>query len=252
MRLLLYSTPSPAQDLALEEALHTAVEDGSSPATWRVWQAASPAVILGTGLEAAREVDLAAAGAGGLAVLRRHSGGGAVVIGPGVLNYSACYLFSGLPGSQTIRGAMSAALQPLLSLLAEWGLKVCAAGLSDLTVACADGGLRKIAGNAQARKKRSVLVHGTLLASPDCELMARVLRYPSRAPEYRAGRGHSAFLTSLREQGAPDDLPALAQGLARVLASGTGLEENPLPEEQRRAAKLLAEKYGTAEWNLRR
>ena len=75
-RFLLYTAECPACDLAIEEAVHTAVEDGLSPNTWRLWQAAGPAVVLGTGLEAAKEVDLEAARAEGIAVLRRHSGGG--------------------------------------------------------------------------------------------------------------------------------------------------------------------------------
>ena len=112
--------------------------------------------------------------------------------------------------------------------------------------------LRKIAGNAQARKKHSVLVHGTLLANPDLDRMARLLRYPSAAPEYRAGRGHNSFLTSLREQGAPHDLASFATGLARALDCGAATVETLSLEEQRRAAKLLAEKYATKEWNLRR
>ena len=278
--------------MAIEEAVHTAVEDGLSPNTWRLWQAAGPAVVLGTGLEAAKEVALEAAGAEGIAVLRRHSGGGAVLIGPGVINYSAFYRFIDLPGAETIRGAMSAALRPVVSLLAAWGLRVRETGLSDLAVACAGETpalrtaavagetpalrtaavagetpalrtaavpaapagteLRKIAGHAQARKKHSVLVHGTLLANPDLERIARLLRYPSAAPEYRAGRDHRAFLTSLREQGAPDDLASFTAGLARALDCVANTVENPSLEEQRRAAKLLAEKYGTKEWNLRR
>ncbi|MGD0092207.1 MAG: hypothetical protein ABSE73_20010 [Planctomycetota bacterium] len=252
MRLLLYSAGSPAQDLALEEAIQTTVEEGLSTNTWRLWQAAVPCVVLGTGLEAAREAALDAARAEGLPVLRRHSGGGAVVIGPGVLNYSAFYQLKDLPGSETIRGAMSASLKPVLALLAAWGLPACEMGLSDLAVARADGLLRKIAGNAQARKRHSVLVHGSLLADPDLERIARVLRFPSAAPEYRAGRSHSAFLTSLREQGAPYDLGSFVAALARALEHPASPEEAPSAEEQRRAAKLLAEKYGTAEWNFRR
>jgi len=252
LRFLIYTAESPARDLALEEAIHTAVEDGLSANTWRLWQAAGPAVVLGTGLEAAKEVDLDAARAEGTPVLRRHSGGGAVVIGPGVINYSAFYLFKDLPGSETIRGAMSAALSPIISTLAGWGLRVCEIGLSDLAVACGGEDLRKIAGNAQARKKNSVLVHGTLLARPDLERIARLLRYPSAAPEYRAGRAHRSFLTSLRELGAPHDLAAFAAGLARALDCEANMVETASMEEQRRAAKLLAEKYGTREWNLRR
>ena len=251
-RLLFYTAPSPAEDLALEEAIHLAVESGASPNTWRVWQAHAPAVILGTGQEAAKEADLDTAAKENVPILRRHSGGGTVIIGPGAINFSAFYLFQDLPGSQTIRGAMSAALQPVIQLLAGWKLKVQEAGISDLVVIAHDGALRKIAGNSQARKRLSVVVHGTLLADPDWARMARLLRFPSKAPDYRAGRDHRAFLTSLKENGAPHDLKSFLEGLAAALTCGNAMEPMPAAAELARAEQLVAEKYGNPEWNLRR
>ena len=251
LRVLLHTAPSPQEDLALEEAIHLAVEAGESPNTWRLWQAELPALVLGTGQEAAREVDLNAAADERAAVVRRHSGGGAVLIGPGVLNYSAFYAFRDLPGSETIRGAMSAALRPILAVLANWKLNAREAGLSDL-VLVGDGGVRKISGNAQARKKSSVVVHGTLLADPDWTRLARLLRYPSKAPDYRLNRGHRGFLTSLRENGAPYDLNSFAAGLPPVLGSDINIERAPTTGELKQAAQLARDKYSRPEWNLRR
>src|SRR5438874_9893583 len=107
MRLLIYTAPGAAADLALEETIHISVEDGSSPNTWRLWQAATAAVILGTGQESAREADLERTKQAGVPVLRRHSGGGAVAIGPGVINFSGFFRFADMPGSETIGGAMA-------------------------------------------------------------------------------------------------------------------------------------------------
>ncbi len=252
MRLLLYSAPTPAEDLALEEALHLAVEEGASPNTWRLWQAAQAAVILGTGQEAAKEVNLDAARAEQVSVLRRHSGGGAVLIGPGIINFSAFFVISQLPGAETIRGAMSAVLKPIVALLAARGIEAREAGLSDLAVCGVDGTLRKIAGNAQARKKASVAVHGALLADPDWPRIARLLRFPSSTPEYRAGREHRAFLTSLKETGAPADLASFTEGLLPALPSGILREDGPRAAEQARACELLREKYANVDWNFRR
>jgi lipoate---protein ligase len=252
MRLLLYTAPSPAEDLALEEAIHTTVEERLSPLTWRSWQATTPAVILGTGQESAKEADLEKCRSENVPVLRRHSGGGTVVIGPGAINFSAMFPISELPGSETIRGAMSAALKPVVDLLASWKLAACEAGLSDLAVKTSDGTLRKIAGNSQARKKISVVVHGTMLADPDWPRIGRLLRFPSSVPDYRAGRDHRAFLTSLKENEAPHDLNSFSEGLRRHLPSGIYIDYAPSDEERSRAAKLLKEKYAAPEWNLRR
>ena len=252
MRFLLYSAPVASHDLALEEAIQLLVEENASPNTWRLWQAASPTIILGTGQEHAREANLENVRAENVPVLRRHSGGGAVVIGPGVFNYSAFYRFADLPGSETIRGAMHAALRPLVAMLESHGLQIKEAGLSDLAVLGADGTLRKIAGNSQARKRLSVVVHGTLLADPDWARMERLLKFPSVPPEYRAGRGHREFLTSLKECGVPTDFDSFAHELAKHLPSDIMVERSPSADELKRAKELLNEKYSRDEWNLRR
>lgn len=251
MRFLVHAAAAPAEDLALEEALHLAVEEGLSPNTWRLWQAAAPAVILGTGQESALEADLERAATAGVSVLRRHSGGGAVVIGAGVLNFSGFFKFADVLGSETIRGAMAAVLQPVQAVLAEWKIATQLAGLSDLAALCDGGALRKIGGNAQARKRHSFVVHGTILADPDWARIDGLLRFPSSAPDYRAGRGHREFLTSLRELGAPSGLDAFSQAMA-VRTGATAIESAPSASEAERAAKLLVEKYGTRQWNLRR
>jgi lipoate-protein ligase A len=252
MRLLLYTAKTPAEDLALEEAIHTALEDDVSPNTWRLWQASMPAVILGTGQEHARETNQDTLKSREVPVLRRHSGGGAVVIGPGAINFSAFYRFADLKGSETIRGAMSAALRPVIAALARLGIQAREAGLSDLAVLSPDGTLRKIAGNSQARKKRGVVVHGTLLADPDFAFIQSVLSFPSSVPDYRSGRDHRSFLTSLRELQARCDLESFTKELIAELPSDILITTEASAEEQTRAARLLGEKYGTSAWNLRR
>jgi len=252
MRLLNFTAPTPSADLALEEAIHLSVEAGASPATWRLWIAREPAIVLGTGQEHQREANVPEARKRGVHLLRRHSGGGAVVIGPGAINFSAFYPYNELEGSGTIKGAMLAALLPVVEVLRRWNLKPHDAGLSDIALLCQDGLLRKVAGNSQARKKNSVVVHGTLLADPDWERMAAVLPFPSSVPEYRAGRGHREFLTSLKEQGAPCDLDSFRDSLLTVLPGAIECADAATAVEQQRAAELLEEKYTREDWNFRR
>ncbi len=251
-RFLIYSAPTPAEDLALDEAIQLGLEKGTSGPTWRLWQSRVPAIILGTGQQHALEVNLEAAQRRGLPVLRRHSGGGSVLIGPGVINYSGFFYYEGLPGSKTITGATQAALQPVIRALEKLGAKSGCAGLSDLAVSVEDGSLKKIAGNSQARKRRSVLVHGTLLADPDWTLLSDVLAFPSRTPDYRAGRDHRTFLTSLRDLNLQFDLPSFVEAFHGCMNSNAVWSENPQAAELEEAALLLEQKYSQLSWNLRR
>jgi hypothetical protein len=58
----------------------------------------------------------------------------------------------------------------------------------------------KFGGNAQALSKKRWLHHTSLLWSFDENRMRRMLKQPARAPEYRGGREHGSFLTSLEAQ----------------------------------------------------
>lgn len=58
----------------------------------------------------------------------------------------------------------------------------------------------KFGGNAQALSRRRWLHHSSLLWSFDPLRMRRLLKQPARAPEYREGREHGSFLTSLEAQ----------------------------------------------------
>lgn len=58
----------------------------------------------------------------------------------------------------------------------------------------------KFGGNAQALSKKRWLHHTSLLWSLDHRRMTEMLKQPVRAPDYRKGRAHGLFLTSLEAQ----------------------------------------------------
>jgi lipoate-protein ligase A len=72
-------------------------------------------------------------------------------------------------------------------------------------------GDRKISGNAQARRWKALLVHGTLLVDFDYELAEAVLKHPPREPAYRRGRAHRDFLVTLRSLGVNVDRNSIEQ-----------------------------------------
>ena len=179
------SFDSPAANLVADVMLLEQCEDSGNEIL-RTWSPNRPAVILGRGNDPSTNVDLAACMRDRISVLRRESGGGTVLLGPGCLCYS---LVMRIESDPDLVGAAGANAFFLRKLSEAFGREVSVAGESDLVV-----GKRKIAGHAQRRKQRSVLFHGSLLVSMDLELIAHYLPIPARRPDYREGRRHLDFL----------------------------------------------------------
>jgi len=134
-------------------------------------------VVVGYANKLHREVNLDNARARGIPVLRRCSGGGTVVQGPGCLNYSlvlkipeAGPLTAIAPTNLHIMQQLCAALRPLLGTK----LTPVVRGFTDLAM-----GERKFSGNAQRRRRHALLFHGTFLLDFDLPVIEQVLRFPS-------------------------------------------------------------------------
>ena len=184
--------PSPQENLAFDEALLDLCEAGNDDVL-RVWEPREHCVVLGYSSRMCEEVNLASCRARAIPILRRCSGGGTVLQGPGCLNFSLVLQIrepGPLAGIRTTTAYVLTAHQQALAPLI--GSAITLQGSSDLTM----GGL-KFSGNAQRRRRHAVLVHGTFLLGLDLRLMEEVLPLPSREPAYRQQRPHRRFLTSL-------------------------------------------------------
>lgn len=238
MHLLDLTLPEPAANLALDEALLLAAEEGGLSPVLRLWELQTYAVVLGAAGSLGIDVNEAACQADGVPILRRSSGGGTVVIGPGCLLYSvvlsyefAPRLHEIVPSIRYVLGRMANALEPLVP-----GVKL--EGISDLTL----NGV-KLSGNSQQRKRKHFLHHGTLLCGFDLEQISRYLNPPERQPEYRGDRAHREFVMNLHAD--------VALVRERILGEWAPTSNyGPIPWEQMRA--LTLEKFGKEEWVRRR
>ena len=88
MRILDLTLPTPAENLACEEVLLHGAEAGESGEILRFWESPEYFAVVGYANKVASEVNIAACEARGIPILRRCSGGGTVVQGPGCLNYA--------------------------------------------------------------------------------------------------------------------------------------------------------------------
>jgi lipoate---protein ligase len=237
MHFLALTLPTPAANLALDEALLLRAEADEGGEVLRFWEQSSLAVVLGAGCRLDDDVDEAACQADGVPILRRSSGGGTVLLGAGCLLYTLILDAERAPELAGIRSSYAYILARVAAALPEVkGVEP--AGTSDLAAAG-----RKFSGNAQQRKRRFLLHHGTLLYAFDFSQVVRYLRQPSRQPEYRAGRDHAAFLRNV-------DAPVDEIGRRLRAAWGAETVESEWPVE--RVRQLVAEKYTTEEWLRRR
>lgn len=187
---------TPEANLAFEEGLLAeCVKTGRE--FLHVWEPPSPSVIAGYSNPRFEGIDVALCRSLGIPVLRRSSGGGAVVIGPGCLNYSLILAIPARGALSTISGTNAFIMSRLERAMAEVSEEeVRVAGQTDLVI-----GNRKFSGNAQRRRREALLFHGTVMLGMDIDLIERTLDVPFRAPAYRRGRSHVAFLRNLRVSG---------------------------------------------------
>lgn len=192
MEILCWTAPSVAENLALDVAL-ARWAGARGRKMLRFWWGGPPAVVLGAGDRVEQAVDKVACDALGVPVLKRCTGGCAVLQTGGVLNYA---LAVPAPGHLDLESGFRLGTDLVGAILASLGVAGQRRGVSDVAV-----GDRKISGNAQARRWNALLVQGSLLVDLDPGLTGRLLRHPPREPEYRNGRSHGDFITSLRALG---------------------------------------------------
>src|SRR5262249_27251395 len=149
----------------------------------RIWEWPEYAIVLGAGGRIADDVDEAACAADGVPILRRSSGGGTVLLGPGCLLFSLILRYDRSLPLEAIRSSYTYILERISRSLQGLAPAMAPEGVSDLV-----SGDRKFSGNSQQRKRLHLLHHGTLLYNFDLRRLERYLRLPPRQPEYRSGR----------------------------------------------------------------
>jgi len=237
MRYLDLTLPTAAENLALDEALLEEAEDGNLPSeTLRLWEPRQPMVVVGRSSRFHVEVRLDACRALGIPVLRRPSGGAAIVAGPGCLMYALVLSYRLRPQLRVLHQAHRWVLGTLAAALGAFVSGVECQGTSDLAI-----GGRKFSGNSARCRRNHLLYHGTLLYDFPLALIERCLAMPPRMPDYREGRPHEGFVTNL-----PLRPKTIREALVGAYAANEACDSWP----ERRTAQLVAEKYSLPEWQL--
>jgi len=231
---------SVAENLALDEAILAEAHEGLvETVVVRTWMAREPVVVVGASGRLDEEVDREACAEVGAQIVRRPSGGGTVLVGPGCLMWSVVSPYS--QSAPTIERIHTDMLDPLCSAIAALGLPIERRGSSDLVLLTAMGAM-KVSGNALRVRRNASLYHGTLLDHFDIALVGRLLRHPPREPDYRARRTHGAFLANL-ELG--------RHTLDQLIQKAYGVGSTRTDWPRHRVAELMRDRYESAEWTAR-
>ncbi len=193
MQYLDLTLPTPEENIALDQSLLDAAENQREPEeTLRFWESPVPAVIVGRSSRITAEVRLEVCRRDGVPILRRSSGGAAVVIGPGCLIYTLVLNLTLRPALRAVDAAHRYVLGRMIDAMRPLLPEIQCRGTSDLVL-----GTRKFSGNSLRLKRKNLLYHGTILYNFPLEWIDRYLTMPPREPDYRQGRTHEEFVTNI-------------------------------------------------------
>jgi lipoate-protein ligase A len=235
MYQLRLTLPTPAENVALDEALLEAGEAGLlAGGVLRLWESPDYFVVLGRSSDPQIEVNRDACRRQGVPVLRRASGGGTVLAGPGCLMYAVVVDFRELPHLRAVDAAHRHVLERIAAALAPQVPGIAHAGISDLVLEAKNSPPLKISGNALRIKREHFLYHGTLLYNFDLDRIGQLLATPTRVPNYREQRNHDEFVANL-----PLSRDAIENALLQAWNATEPLTNWPSD----RTAELAAAKY---------
>ncbi len=211
MRTIHLSSHDPRRNLKFEEELFESLRKKNEAAC--IFYTNNPGIILGRNNKAEEWVNLTAAEADNIPVIRRFSGGGTVYHDLSILNFSFI-LPKNILDQQcrgvTPRQGSSKYIDYFLGIIAR-ALSHCGDGFSLTRTSDVSLHGKKISGNAQRIAGGLVLHHGTvMLKCPTRAIEAYLL-----VPPDRQGIGHRGFVTGLQESGRPCKVSEVKGWLAR-------------------------------------
>jgi lipoate-protein ligase A len=167
-----------------------------------VWQPQETVIVLGQSNSIETSLHTETVAADEIRVTKRPSGGETVILTPATIAFTVARHF---PAMIHFRDFFRMVNSEVIEGLSEMGVAgLGSKGISDITI-----GNRKILGSSMRKVGNKLVYHAVLNVAEDPSLFSRYLRHPRREPDYRAGRMHDEFVTSISKEGysfTPDEL----------------------------------------------
>ena len=227
-----------ALNMAIDEAL---MENIDHAPILRIYGWRPAAVSIGYFQSIKEEIDLEKCSRMGLGVIRRLTGGGAVLH-----EMELTYSFITKQYPQNIMESYKWICEAIVISINRLGFDASFVPLNDIVV---NG--KKVSGSAQTRRKGVLLQHGTLLLGVDVDKMFCVLKVPSEKVKDKIIKDVKERVTSLSGITFEKMASSLKTSFATKFDAKL-LADIMSTKETNRAIWLAERKYSTKEWNFRR
>lgn len=236
MQLLPLTLSTPAENLALDEALIESAENTKNhPEVLRLWEPSQNFVVIGRSSSFSGEVNHDYCTEHNIPVLRRVTGGASIVTGPGCLMYGVLLDYRLRPQLRMLDQAHQFVMNQMAAAVGSLGISAEIEGICDLTI-----NHRKVSGNSLRCKRNWMLYHGTMICDFDRSLIGKCLDWPKRIPDYRKSRPHDEFVGSI-----PTTTRKVGDAIRRQWKPDGVFQ----PWPRKATGKLAREKYASQQWN---
>jgi lipoate-protein ligase A len=159
-----------------------------------IWQPNGTYIVLGRANSIESSVIEENALLDNIKIFKRPSGGESVVLSPNMLIFSSKFKKERDKRPGDYFAAINSALIKEFTSLGINGLY--SKGISDISIHN-----KKIMGSSMYLNGSTLFYHAVLNVCEDVNLLSRYLKHPNREPDYRIGRSHTEFVTSIHKEG---------------------------------------------------
>ncbi|TAM70711.1 MAG: lipoate--protein ligase family protein [Microbacteriaceae bacterium] len=235
---------SPAMHLALDEVLATEVGEGRRKPTLRIWEWDESAVVIGSFQSVKNEVDPVGARKYGYDVVRRISGGGAMMMEKGAVVTYSLYLPAELVQGMTFADSYAFLDEWTVTALQSIGVDASYQPLNDIT-----SPKGKIGGAAQKRfGNGGVLHHVTMSYDMDGQKLLEVLRIGREKISDKGIASAAKRVDPLRSQTGLSRAEIIERMKETFVRLHGGAPGDITAEEYAKAAQLVTDKFSTDAW----
>ena len=231
--------------MELDEEIIGSISNGGLP-TIRFYGWSPSAVSIGCFQDLEDEIDLSKCNELGVEYVRRRTGGGAVYHDrEGEITYSVIGKEELFP--KNILDSYKLICGWLQQGLGNLGLETSFVPINDI---CLNG--KKISGNAQTRRQKILLQHGTVLYGVDVKKMFSLLKVPNEKIRDKMIEAVEQRVTSIKQQNNFISKNEVYGALLKGFCKNKNFEIGEYSaQEMERAQQLVGERYSTKEWNYK-